>query len=334
MRASAFRRWWPAFAFTSLLAPALAAGPAPGEPVDARAWLARIHAAASQRNYQGTMVFSAGGRISSSRVVHFCVGEQTYEELESLDGRMQRVYRHNDVIHTVWPQERVAVVENRGAIVGLSSLTQSVELRALDQYELQPEGRERVAGRDAFVFLLKPRDEWRYAQRLWADHATGLMLRADVIGAGRQVLESTAFSTVEIGIRAQPASVLQGMRQLEGYRVLRPVQEATQLEAEGWALTRAVPGFALRHCVKRALEAAADGTGGGQVLQAVFSDGMTHVSLFIEPFDPRRHRQPLQAQLGATGTLMLRRGDYWITAMGDVPAATLVQFSDALERRR
>ena len=34
------------------------------------------------------------------------------------------------------------------------------------------------------AFLLEPRDALRYAQRLWADVATGLMLRADVIGFG------------------------------------------------------------------------------------------------------------------------------------------------------
>jgi sigma-E factor negative regulatory protein RseB len=70
------------------------------------------------------------------------------------------------------------------------------------------------------------------------------------------------------------------------------------------------------------------------VLQAVFTDGLTHVSLFVEPFKPQRHRNEMQAQQGATSTLMLRRGDYWVTVVGDVPPATLKLFSDAVERRQ
>jgi sigma-E factor negative regulatory protein RseB len=304
-------------------------------PADARGWLARIHAAANTRNYQGTMVFATGGVMSSSRLAHYCVGDQVFERIEALDGKRRQVYRHNDLVHTVWPQAGLAVVERRSPQSNLPSTTQSVEPRALDQYELRPEGRDRVAGRDAVVFLLQPRDSWRFAQRLWADQETGLMLRSDVIGPGRTVLESAAFSEVEIGVKAQPDTVLQPLRKLDGLRVLRPAQVATPLEAQGWTLNRPVAGFRLVSCVKRPVDAQAalDGTGQPEVTQAVYSDGLTHVSLFIEPRDPARHRQDLQAQFGATHSLAVRRGDHWVTAMGDVPPATLRQFVDALERR-
>ena len=211
-----------------------------------------------------------------------------------------------------------------------------MEPRALEQYELRPEGRDRIAGREAEVFLLQPRDELRYPQRLWADRASGLMLRADVIGPGRTVLESSAFSEVEIGIKPQPESVLQPLRKLAGYKVLRAQFERAQLDAEGWTLARPLAGFRLASCVKRPLEAtaAADGRIPEQLLQAVFSDGLTHVSLFIERFDESRHRKDVQAQLGATATLMQRRGDFRLTAMGDVPVATLRLLLDALERKR
>lgn len=340
----------PAAAQTGPAAILAAAPPRAGasEPADARAWLDRIHAAARQRNYQGTMVFTAGGVLSSTRVAHFCIGEQSYERIEALDGRQQRVYRHNDVVQTLWPQARVALIESRSVSTQLRSLTSSAESRALEQYELKPEGRDRVAGRDVWVFLLKPRDDLRYAQRLWADQASGLMLRADVINPANVVLESAAFSEIEIGIRPLPDSVVQPMKKLVGYRVLRPQQVPTQLASEGWTMAREVPGFLLKGCLKRPLDApptedesavgatarAVAAAPAQQVLQAVFSDGLTHVSLFIEPYEPQRHKALLQAQIGATSTLMQRRGDYWITAMGDVPAATLKLFTDALERRR
>ena len=332
-------RWVPVLALVSCFLPlaSMAAEPPLLTTAEAKAWLNRIRLAASNGNYQGTMVFSVGGTMSSSRVGHYAVGDQTYEQLEALDGRQQRILRHNDAVHTLWPQARLAVIEKRETRGAWSTTPQEVDPQALEHYEFRREADSRIAGRDAAVFLLEPRDMLRYAQRLWADRATGLMLRADVMGMpgdGRRVLESTAFSEINIGVRPQPEAVLQPLRnprQLDGYRVLRPQQQRTELEAEGWTLARPVPGFTLGGCVRRGMEAGGEGT---EVLQTVFSDGLTHVSLFIEPYKPQRHRGELQAQQGATSTLMLRRGEHWITVVGDVPAATLKLFASAVERRR
>jgi sigma-E factor negative regulatory protein RseB len=333
-------RWVPLLALMTCLLPAVAAAEATTlPPAEAKALLTRIRTAASTGNYQGTMVFSVSGTFSSSRVGHYAVGDQTYELLEALDGRQQRILRHNDAVHTLWPQAKVAVIEKRETRGAWSTTPQEVDPQALDHYELRREGEARIAGRDATVLLLEPRDMLRYAQRLWADRATGLMLRADVMslaapGQERGILESTAFSEINIGVRPQPDAVLQVLRNprgLDGYRVVRPQQQRTELEAEGWALARPVAGFRLVGCVRRGMEAG--GGSSAQVLQAVFSDGLTHVSLFAEPFQPERHRSELQAKQGATGTVMLRRGEHWITVVGDVPPATLKLFANALERR-
>jgi sigma-E factor negative regulatory protein RseB len=331
--------WVPVLALMSCLLPPVAVASEPGllNAAEARNWLNRIRTAASTGNYQGTMVFSVGGSFSSSRVAHYTVGDQTYEQLEALDGRQQRVLRHNDAVHTLWPQSRLAVIEKRETRAAWSTTPQEVDPQAVEHYALRHEGDARIAGRTAAVLLLEPRDLLRYAQRLWADRATGLMLRADVLGLpadGWPVLESTAFSEINIGVKPQPEVVLQPLRnprQLDGYRVVRPQQQRTELEAEGWQLARPVPGFTLSGCLRRAIETATDGA---QVVQAVFTDGLTHVSLFIEPFQPQRHRGELQAQQGATSTLMLRRGEHWITVVGDVPAATLKLFAASVERRK
>jgi sigma-E factor negative regulatory protein RseB len=332
---AAVMRWLPLAALLTGLLPAGAGAQEAGATglADARAWLSRIHAAAGSGNYHGTMVFSAGGALSSSRVWHYCVGDQTYEKLETLDGRQQRIVRHNDAVHTLWPQSRLAVVEKREAPAAWSTTPQRVDPKALEQYELRPNGAARVAGREATVFMLEPRDALRYAQRLWADQATGLMLRADIIGPGPEqpVLESTAFSEIEIGVDPQPQAVLQALRKLDGYRVLRPRQQRTTLEAEGWVLAQPVPGFQLAGCLNRGMATAGEFE---PVLQTVFTDGLTHVSVFLEPYRPQRHGREIQARQGATATVTRRRGEHWVTVVGDVPPATLQLFAEALERRR
>jgi sigma-E factor negative regulatory protein RseB len=153
-----------------------------------------------------------------------------------------------------------------------------------------------------------------------------------VLGERGEVLEASAFSDLSIGVRAHPDAVLVPMKKLDGYRVLRPTLTPARLDAEGWALRQGVPGFELVSCVRRLLGGMADGdeVAASQALQAIYSDGLTHVSVFIEPYDPALHLRGVQASIGATQTLMRRLGGWWVTLVGDVPAATLHQFADAL----
>ena len=304
---------------------------------EVRAWLLRIHEAASRHNFQGTFVVSSAGHVASARIAHYEEGSNQFERIESLDGRARNVFRHNDVVHTLWPGSRVALIEKRGLLNSFPALLQGGDDGITDSYDVRPDEPERVAGHEANVLIVKPKDALRYGYRLWADKGSGLLLRVDVIGERGEVLETSAFSDVTIDIRAQPDSVLQAMKRLDGYRVLRPVLRQTALEAEGWAMRPTAPGFRRVSCVSRQIDAANDGgadPGGPPVLQTIYSDGLTYVSVFIEPFRPQLHVRPMIASIGATQTLSQRQGEWWVTVVGDVPAATLRLFASALERKK
>ncbi len=309
------------------------------EPVarDAKTWLTRIHQAAGRQNYQGTFVVSSGGGVASARMAHYCEGSNTYERIESLDGKARNVFRFNDLVHTVWPASRVAVVEQRDLLNSFPALLQAGGEGVGDWYEVKLLGLDRVAGHEADVLIVKPKDGLRYGYRLWSDRASGLLLRTDVLSDRGDVLETSAFSDVVIGGKAQPDSVLRPMRKLDGFRILRPVLRPTRLEAEGWTMRQMAPGFRLVRCVNREMDNPGDAEAAGsaqQVLQAIYADGMTYVSVFIEPFQPRRHPEPMVAGVGATRTLSMRQGDWWVTVIGDVPANTLRLFANGLERRK
>lgn len=314
--------------------PASAATPAAAPAPDAARWLSRLQEAASHRSYQGTLVVSVGSEVTSSRIAHYGDGAHQFERIEMLDGQMRRVFRHDDVVQTMWPAIKLAVIEQRVSLASFPALMRDKSPeRLLERYALRAEGSDRIAGYDAQVFVLQPRDEHRFGHRLWVDERSGLMLRADVLGPDGRVLESAAFSEVTIGVRPQPDAVLQSMKKLDGYRVLRrPELTRTRLDAEGWVL-KEVAGFTLINCVKRTAEAEAGGAAGSEMVQSVLTDGLTHVSVFIEPFHAERHR-PVQTAIGATHTLMEQRDAWWVTLMGDVPMATLKQFAQSLSRNR
>jgi sigma-E factor negative regulatory protein RseB len=321
------------------------AAPVCGQPLsaasapqsDVRSWLLRIHDAAGRRNFQGTFVVSGGGNVASARISHFCEGPNQYERIESLDGKQRKVYRYNDLVHTVWPASHIAMIEQRGMLSSFPALLQAGDDGIGEWYEVRAEGSDRVAGHDADVLAVRARDGLRYGYRLWADHASGLLLRAEVLGEKGDVLETSAFSEVAIGVRPQPETVVQAMRKLDGYRVVRPLLTPTRLESEGWTMRQIAPGFRQVSCVSRQIDPpgeASSAPASPPVVQSIYSDGLTYVSVFIEPFRPERHTRPLLAAVGATSTLAQRRGDWWVTVVGDTPPATLRMFAAALERRK
>jgi sigma-E factor negative regulatory protein RseB len=264
-------------------------------------------------------------------VAHYGENGHQYERMEMLDGQMRRVFRHDDEVLTLWPERRLAVIEQREPGAAMPVLLRArPDERVFERYELRPQGSDRVAGHEAQMFLLHPRDGLRFAQRLWMEPHSALLLRVDLLAADGHVLESAAFSELTLSVRPQPETVLRPMRKLDGYRVLRPAQVPTRLDAEGWSAPE-VPGFELLSCVKRVLDEGEDGRS-GETLQVVYADGLTHVSLFIEPYRGE-HQRPMQTAIGATHTLMQRQGPWWVTAVGEVPMGTLQKFAAGLVRR-
>lgn len=312
--------------------------PSQGSEADANsvgAWLSRIDDAAGRYDFHGTLVVSAGGGVHSARIVHVCSGGERYERIDALDGQPRQIFRQRRVVHTFWPRLQAVQIEQRDELPNFPALVQGGAYRIAAFYDLKKLGVDRVAGLDADVLLLAPRDDARFAHRLWAESKTGLLLRAEVLGERNEVLESSAFTELVLGSRLSGEALIKSMPKLDGLRVIRKLVKPFKLSDEGWTLGALVPGFQQVSSVKRRMHRAEHKDDRDRdTLQMVFSDGMTYVSMFIEPLDAARDQSTLQASIGATHTLMRRQGDWWITVMGDVPSITLERFYAALERKR
>lgn len=302
--------------------------------MDGVQWLERLRHAALNLNYRGTVAFSAGAVVSSSRLSHHVEAGEQYERVEMLDGRARLHYRHNDEVLIVWPANKVAVIESRSVVQRFPMMPTGSAPKLLEHYDLRASGLDRMAGRDAQVLSVVPRDALRFAQRWWIDRDSGLMLRSDLLGPQGVVLESSSFIDLQLGGKARPEEVLEPMKRLDGLRLVQGRTVNVRLDSEGWSLTRPLPGFSMVSCGKRPLDPTAPGAQGDKVLQAVFSDGLVHVSVFIEPYDRTRHKQGMRTTMGGTNTVMHRRADAWVTVVGEVPMASVLQFDAALERLR
>jgi len=294
-------------------------------------WLVRMHEASRNRSYVGTFVVSSGGVMSSAKIWHVCDGTQQIERVETLTGPPRSTFRHNDQVVTFMPEQKLVRAEKRESL-GLfpELLKSSAGSHIGDFYQARQEGRERVAGVDADVIALIPKDSMRFGYRVWAEQKRGMVVKLQTLDADGKVLEQSAFSELQFDAPVKIEKLVQMMNKVEGYRVEKPELIKTTASAEGWALKKPVAGFQPMSCHKRPRATPS----GDAPMQWVFSDGLASVSIFVEPFDAQRHLKESRMAMGATQSLTRRVDAYWLTVMGEVPMATLGLFADGLERKK
>lgn len=318
---------------------------------DAAAWLHKIHRAAQRENYVGTLIYQRGSVMHASRIQHFSdSGHNEYERLETLDGKPREVLRQNDLVHSLIPEAKLVVVERQDAKDRFPALLATNKNDVLDLYDMRRMPSERVAGVECEVFALEPHDASRYAVRLWAERNSGLLMRAQTVGDGGKVLEQVAFSQVEIGVPSEKQKILGAIRNSANWQHYEITYHPANLADEGWVIPVPVKGFQMIREVRRPLgdmhaHKGREGSAGSaeraasesgqvfQVLQVVYSDGLTGLSVFIEPVSEQRSRREGVASLGATQVVVRRVADHWITVVGEVPAQTVKQFAAAVEYR-
>jgi sigma-E factor negative regulatory protein RseB len=250
--------------------------------------------------------------------------------------------RHDDKLITFMPEIRTARVEKRESIGDFPNVLKPGASSIPDFYSVRALGGERIAGHEADVVQLNPRDNLRFGYRLWTERKTGLVMKIQTLDGSGQVLEQAAFTEVQLDAPVKFDKLKAMMKTQEGWRIDKPEITRTTASAEGWQLKSAVPGFKSVSCFKRTSPASVQAAGAtGTVvkpaestMQWIFSDGLATVSLFVEAYDVARHTQEGMAVQGATHTLMRRAGDHFFMVVGEVPPQTLKGFAQALERKR
>ena len=289
-------------------------------------WLTRMHDASRQRSYVGTFVVSSSnGAMSSARIWHACEGNRQVDRIESLSGERRSTFRRDDEVLTFLPEAKTVRSERRESLATFPELTRPDGTAIPEFYTARRVGADRVAGFEADIVQVLPKDALRFGYRIWSEKKSGLVVKLQTLDEAGRVLEQAAFSELQLDAPVRVSQLAHMMAVPVGWRVEKPAAVKTTAAAEGWSLKAAIAGFQPFDCYKRPEEG---------VLQWIFSDGLASVSIFIEDFDRERHVQEGVFASGATHTLTRRMQDWWVTAVGEVPPQTLKAFSLSLEHRR
>jgi len=303
------------------LAAALGAGAAQAQSPETLGWLRKMYDASQKLSYSGTFVYQQGARSETSRITRYGAGD--IERLEVLDGMPREIVRTRGTVRCYLPDSKVVKVENRAADRTFPALLPEKVGELSRHYDISLGEARRIAGFDCQAILLKPKDNLRYGYRLYADAASGMLLKAMTVDAGGDTIEQFSFTQLSIGNVTR--DMVRPRHAAGSWRIDNA--DASPAHLAGWSLSAELPGFRKIVELKRRLGESR------QAGQVVYSDGLAAISVFIEPLDAAR-RDALRTGLASVGAIHIYTrevANHVVTVVGEAPAVSVQRIADAVE---
>jgi len=303
---------------------AVSAGLAQAQSPEALAWLRKISEATQKLSYTGTFVYQHGARSETSRITRYVDASGDIEKLEVLDGAPREIVRTKDTVRCYLPDARVVKVDRRTERDFPAMLPERISALTAN-YDIALGETRRIAGFDCRAVVLTPKDDLRYGYRLYADSASGMLLKAVTFDAGGDTIEQFMFTQLAIGHVTR--NMVRPGHAAGSWRVEDTAAAPTRLT--GWGLSSELPGFRKVIELKRRLS---ESKPAGQM---VYSDGLAAVSVFIEPLEGRT--EAVRTGLSSMGAIHIYTrevANHMVTVVGEAPALSVQRIADAVEFRR
>ena len=304
----------------------VAANACAGERQVSMDWLKTVAFAAHQTDYSGLFVYQYDNHVETSRITHVVEPDSEYEKLESLDGPKREIIRHHGQIWCYISHKMVQVDSQQKRSMFPSLLPE--QLSALStSYQAKEVGVDRVAGYNAQVILFQPKDNLRYAHKIWVHTDSGLLLKAAVLDGKNQVIEQYAFTQLQIGGNIDRSWV--GAKDSAGRGAGLPispevVSAGTSINS-GWVVDALPAGFKKTREIQRPMRGKH-----APVIQIVYSDGLSAISVFIEPNDKDEDDVDRLSSRGAVNLYHKVLDEHLVTVVGEVPPRTVMQILDSV----
>lgn len=301
-----------------------------GDTATPSAWLDRMSSAVATMDFAGTVIRRRDGQSEALKVVRKIVDGVAHEKLVTQEGNGLEILRYGSEVHCILPDRKSVLVDFWSGDSTLFSSLPSSEVSLGSEYDLSLMREERVAGRPALLLAVRPHDGYRYGHRVWLDRETAFPLRTELVGGDGALLDQLKFADVELDSDIS-ANALKPSFDLEGFTWYPEPTRADPVEIDtNWVSDDLPAGFRVLSATNEALP-----DSGVAVTHIMISDGLANVSVFIAD-NPERavveytvHGNSALAG-SATNSHSVDSGEYLITAIGEVPAATVRRIANSM----
>ncbi|MDD2775698.1 MAG: MucB/RseB C-terminal domain-containing protein [Gallionella sp.] len=289
-----------------------------------QAWLKTMAFAKHQTDYSGVFVHEYDRHIEKIKISHLVTAEGEYEKLTLLDGTNREVIRHHGL--SWWYGNHQNQQENSAQKFGRFPVLLSAQVDSLNKnYLMEPAGSEKVAGFDTQVIVFKPKDNYRYMQKMWVHSDSGLLLKSVIVNDKNRIVEKYAFTELQIGGKIDRSWV--APPQQEKSFNLTPAESAVPERPfkSGWVVDALPTGFNKIKEIQRPM------TGKhAPVTQMVYSDGLSSISVFVEPCDQDDDDNENLTDRGALHLYHKVVKNHLFTVVGEVPVRTVIKVLDSI----
>ncbi|HZF15626.1 MAG TPA: MucB/RseB C-terminal domain-containing protein [Steroidobacteraceae bacterium] len=309
----------------------LAAGASAFGAEEPQQLLERMNQALTGRNYVGTFVQLANGRVSTMRILHRVDKGRVMERLVSLDGSGREIVGTADELICYLPDQRKVLVEPRKDQGPLLGTLPSFRPELVGYYTVEAKGSGRVLGHNTQVIAVMPKDDFRFGYRLWLDEVTAMPLKTQLCDSDGRVIEQILFAEIAWPDRI-PNSEFKPQLSTEGFTWVRAESPLHLAEIGSdsllWRAIRLPPGFRLSASSTQPLE-----NPSRPVAHLVYSDGLASVSVFIET-NERGQALSGHLSMGSSAAFSTVVNGHQVTAVGEVPARTVELIAGSVQPSR
>ncbi len=279
-------------------------------------------------NYTGTFVYQYGDQVETSRIWHFVDGSRELEKLEVLDGPVREVIRTDDEVLCYYPEIKTVKIDKRRTKPFPALLPD--QLTSLNEYyNVRIGDKERVAGREAQLLILDPKDGLRYGHKFWVDVDTGLLLKARMINERKETVEQFAFTQISLGDKVDREALRSSYdAHGPGWKLDSSGLAESASSDTGWIVGSFPAGFRKIMETKRKLPGRPT-----PVSHIVYSDGLAAISIFIEPLASNSRPVHGVSHQGAINIYSRPVSDHMVTVLGEAPSATVVQMGRSVSAK-
>ncbi|QXW43986.1 MULTISPECIES: MucB/RseB C-terminal domain-containing protein [Pseudomonas syringae group] len=285
----------------------------PVQADDAQDAINRLAKVDQQQSYQGTFVYERNGSFSTHRIWHRIADGHVQERLLQLDGSAQEVLRVDGLTQCV------SGTLEAGVANPADSSARAFDVKRLSAwYDIKIVGKSRVAGRQATIVSLSPKDQHRYGLELHLDNETGLVLKSLLLSEKGQLLERFQFTDLDTA-GVLPEQLLKASADCKPVSVVKAKPEAS-ISPVAWHSDWLPPGFEVSSSGVRK-----DASTQSSVTHLMYGDGLARFSVFIEAVKGGSSSD-IRTQLGPTVAVSRRlttpQGDMMVTVVGEIPMGT------------
>ncbi|KPY34416.1 Sigma factor algU regulatory protein MucB [Pseudomonas savastanoi pv. retacarpa] len=285
----------------------------PVQADDAQDAINRLAKVDQQQSYQGTFVYERNGSFSTHRIWHRIADGHVQERLLQLDGSAREVLRVDGLTQCV------SGTLEAGVANPADSSARAFDVKRLSAwYDIKIVGKSRVAGRQATIVALSPKDQHRYGLELHLDNETGLVLKSLLLSEKGQLLERFQFTDLDTaGVLSE--QMLNTSVDCKPVSVLKAKPEPS-ISSVAWHSDWLPPGFEVSSSGVRK-----DSSTQSSVTHLMYGDGLARFSVFIEAVKGGASSD-IRTQLGPTVAVSRRlttpQGDMMVTVVGEIPMGT------------